>query len=201
LARANLKTRLAVMPASASAPAITSNSICIEADCRSCDESAAATGVTVGFGAVAALGCGFAGGSAAARRGLSEALLTPEESGQRDATDDDDAGAVVSGAVALGLFGRVAVGAAAPARGSAVTLVSSTRICGAVSSARASAIDLRASKLDGGAGLAVADDGAACDGGGDVESGAAARAILLLSALSVSARLYQHWRLEGCSMR
>jgi hypothetical protein len=191
------------MPANASAPAITSSSICIEADCLSCDESAAAsaTGVTAGFGAVAALGCGLAGGSAAARRGLSEALLTPEESGQRDATDDDDDGAVASGEVALGLFSRLAAGSALPARGSAVTLVSSTRICGAVSSARASAIDLRASKLGGGAGLAAGDDEAACDGGGDVESAASARAVLPLSALSVSARLYQHWRLEGCSMR
>ena len=58
--RPNLKTRLAVRPANASAPAIVSSSICIDADCLSCNESAAAsaTGVTAGFGAGVALVCG-----------------------------------------------------------------------------------------------------------------------------------------------
>ncbi len=59
------KTRLAVMPASASAPAITSSSICIDADRLSCDASAAAsaTGGMAGCGAAADWfeGSGFEG--------------------------------------------------------------------------------------------------------------------------------------------
>ena len=42
------------MPASASAPAITRNSICIDADCLAIDESAAASATGAGTGCVAA---------------------------------------------------------------------------------------------------------------------------------------------------
>src|SRR6267154_1186020 len=189
-ARPNLKTMLAVTPASASAPIITSSSICIEADRFSCHESdvASARGVVAGRGAGAALACGLSGGSAAAGPGSPATLITPEGSGQRDATGDDDSRA--SGAVARGMFWRPAAGAMPPIRGSALTLMScSIRICGPVSSARASAIDLGTSGLGGGgAGLVATADDAACEGG--ERSCGAARAVL-----SLSARLYQHWRL------
>ena len=68
-ARPNLKTRLAVTPASASAPTITSSSICIEGRSLFLQQSvvASASGGVAGRGAGAALACGLAGGSAAAR--------------------------------------------------------------------------------------------------------------------------------------
>ena len=83
-------------------------------------------------------------------------------------------------------------GAMPPIRGSALTLVScSIRICGPVSSARASAIDLGTSGLGGGgAGLVATADEAACEGG--ARSRGAARAVL-----SLSPRLYQHLALGG----
>jgi len=88
------------MPASASAPANVSNSICIEVDCFSSDESAAASATVVGCGA--GLLCAVAAGSAEARRGLLAALVASDDSGQREATCDCDA--VASGAIARGLF-------------------------------------------------------------------------------------------------
>src|SRR5205823_968272 len=102
------------MPASASAPAITRSSICIEADCLCIDESAAAsaTGLVAGCGAVA----GVAGGSAAARRGLFEELITPDDSGHRDATCDD--GEVVSGAIVPRLLWILGAGKPPLVRGS-----------------------------------------------------------------------------------
>ncbi len=71
------------------------------------------------------------------------------------------------------------------------------RICDGMSSARASAIDLRTVGLSGGGtGMAAAKDDGACDAGEEINSCGAARALL-----SDSSRLYQHWRLLGCSVR
>jgi len=104
------------MPASASAPAITINSICVEPDCFCKVESAAAreSGEAAGCGAGLAFADALAGGSAAAGWGLFDEL-TPEESGQRDVTIDG--GAPASGALARWLFWIAGTAAAAPFAG------------------------------------------------------------------------------------
>src|SRR4051812_36877184 len=187
-ARPNRKITLAVRPASVSAPAITRNSICIDADCFCIDVSAAAnaTGGATGCGAGWLSSCGLAGGSAAAtRRSLGGEGLVSELSGQRDATGDD--GAATSGAAARRLFWTPAGAVAAVVRGSTLTPAPascSTRIGGTVNSARASATDLRTLGLGFGGGTRFIGADADVDSGGvdDDESSGAARALLSLSS-------------------
>src|SRR5260370_34436229 len=104
------------MPASASAPAITINSICVEPDCFCKVESAAAreSGEAAGCGAGLVFADALAGGSAAASWGSFDEL-TPEESGQRAVTDEG--GAAPVGAVARRPFWVAGTAAAGPVRG------------------------------------------------------------------------------------
>ena len=119
-----------------------------------------------------------------ARRGLLDGL-TPEDSGQRDAIDD---GGGESAAAASWLFAMLATGTAPVLRGS---IKSSTRACGAVSSARASAIDLRELMLCCGETIVVASADAESDAAGvGVDSFGAARA-----ALFFASPMYQQLRL------
>jgi hypothetical protein len=135
--RPNLKTAAAMIPASASAPAITINNIWIEPARLTDDESAAASGTaaTTGGSAAAEFGCPFASESAVAGPATADELK-PDGSGQREAISD---GCVfVSREFAGWLFSMSA--AFAGVRGQLVLLVASTRVCGKGNSARASAI-------------------------------------------------------------
>ena len=81
-----------MIPASASAPAITRNSICSDAVCLAIDESAAASATVASAGGACLISAGAAGGSAAAERKLFDELMLVESS-QRVATVEDGVGA------------------------------------------------------------------------------------------------------------
>src|SRR5437899_1859822 len=138
----NLKITLPIRPANDSAPIITMRSIWIEPDGFSDDRSAAArvTAATAGDGAALEFDCSVASELSVVGSGLADEL-TPDGSGQREATTDRCV--FTSCALARWLFPTLAAFAAvAGFGGQGVTLVScSTRVCGAGSSACPSAID------------------------------------------------------------
>ena len=107
----SLKTTVAVMPASASAPVITPSSFGSEGG-RPCDVSAAASGTaaaTTGAGAAAALDGRFAASSAVTGCGL-VAAPTPDVSGQREA-NTDCGGSAAGGTPILSVTAGIAGGA------------------------------------------------------------------------------------------
>src|ERR1700732_1063567 len=124
---------------------------------------------------------GFAGSLAArlfvAGRGL-DAGLTPDDSGQREATTADDA-------FASGAFARAASFDAGAIAGQGVFGPSLRLVCEG-SSARALATECC---------VAGSACGAGGFGGGEIFRGAACE------SLSPSSRRYQQWRLGRCSMR